>query len=180
MKWNLPNSLTVARILIIPVFMWSFSQNPLLAMAIFLIAAITDALDGHLARKNNQVTTFGKFLDPIADKLLVFSALLLFVEVGQAPVWVAMLVIARELLVTGLRILAIDKKIIIPAGISGKVKTMVQIIAVLWMLSPLAYTNVDGNMITNYTNDIAVYAILVVTLWSGIDYFYKFRKIFVD
>ena len=177
MKWNLPNILTMGRILIIPAFMWAFTQDTILAMAFFLVAAITDFLDGYLARKNQQVTVFGQFLDPIADKLLVFSALLLFVQNQQTPVWVAMLVIARELLVTGLRILAIDKKIIIPAGISGKVKTTVQIVAVLWMLSPLSHTPIAGSITTN---DIAVYAILFVTLWSGIDYFYKFRKIFVD
>ena len=125
---NLPNKLTVLRILLIPVFMvvlyWGFSGSTYVALAIFIIASLTDMLDGKIARKYHLVTDFGKFADPLADKMLVTAAMLWFVEIGQMPAWALLIVIIREFAVSGLRMVASDKGRVIAAGWSGKVTTL--------------------------------------------------------
>ena len=137
---NLPNKLTMLRILLIPVFMvvlyWDFPGATWVAVAIFIIASFTDLLDGKIARKYNLVTDFGKFADPLADKMLVTAALLWFVEIGQMPAWALLIVLVREFAVSGLRMIASDKGRVIAAGWSGKVKTASTMVCIVLMLLP--------------------------------------------
>lgn len=131
MKLNVPNLLTIARIFITPIFlavilMDTLPHNFLIACIIFSIASITDAVDGHLARKNNQITNFGKFLDPIADKILTTSALLAFVSMGLCNIWIVMLILTREFAIASVRMIAASGGVVIPANIWGKIKTVSQ------------------------------------------------------
>ena len=166
---NLPNKLTLSRIILIPVFMavlyWGFSGSEYVALAIFIIASLTDLLDGKLARKYNLVTDFGKFADPLADKMLVTAAMLWFVAVGQMPAWALLIVICREFAVSGLRMIAADKGKVIAAGWSGKVKTAATMVCVVLMFLP----------IPDLLNEICVWVIVLTTLYSGVEYFAKNR-----
>jgi CDP-diacylglycerol--glycerol-3-phosphate 3-phosphatidyltransferase len=133
---NTPNKLTMLRIFLIPVFMVCLLVlakpfNMLFALAVFIIASVTDLIDGKLARKNNQITNFGKLMDPLADKLLVTSALICFVNMGLANVWAVVIIIAREFLVTSIRLVAAGSGKVIAANIWGKIKTNSQIVAVV-------------------------------------------------
>ncbi len=138
---NLPNKLTLLRIILIPVFMvvlyWGFPGATYVALAIFIIASLTDMLDGKIARKYNLVTDFGKFADPLADKMLVTAAMLWFVEIGQMPAWTLLIVICREFAVSGLRMIASDKGRVIAAGWSGKVKTASTMVCIVLMFLPI-------------------------------------------
>ena len=136
---NLPNKLTIFRIILVPFFVaallnWDFAHRYLLACALFSIAAYTDHLDGMLARRNNQITNFGKFLDPLADKILVISALVCFVQLGFANTWFVLLIIMREFMVTSIRLVAADGGVVIAANSWGKAKTVSQIIAIVAVL----------------------------------------------
>lgn len=131
MKLNAPNILTIARMLITPIFlavilMENLPHRFLIACLIFSIGSITDAIDGHLARKNNQITNFGKFLDPIADKILTTSALLAFMSMGICNIWIVMLVLTREFAIASIRMIAASGGVVIPANIWGKIKTVSQ------------------------------------------------------
>ena len=133
MKLNVPNLLTIARIIITPIFlavilMDTLPHRFLIACIVFSIASITDAIDGHLARKNNQITNFGKFLDPIADKILTTSALLAFMSVGLCNIWIVMLVLTREFAIASVRMIAATNGVVIPANIWGKIKTVSQMV----------------------------------------------------
>lgn len=133
MKLNVPNLLTIARIFITPIFlavilMDTLSHRFLIACVIFSIGSITDAVDGHLARKNNEITNFGKFLDPIADKILTTSALLAFMSMGLCNIWIVMLVLTREFAIASVRMIAAAGGVVIPANIWGKIKTVSQMI----------------------------------------------------
>lgn len=133
MKLNIPNILTLARIIITPFFLWIIlSENLphrfLIACIVFSIGAVTDALDGHLARKNNQITNFGKFLDPIADKVLTTSALLAFMSMGLCNIWIVMIVLTREFAIASVRMIAASNGVVIPANIWGKIKTVTQMV----------------------------------------------------
>jgi len=145
-----------------------FPGSNLIALAIFIIASISDSVDGYIARKYNQVTTFGKFMDPLADKLLVTSAILIFVEWGQIPSWAAFLIIAREFAVTALRLVAVDSGIVIAAGMSGKVKTAVTMVCLCVMMTSLhSFAFFPG-----FTVDVlCVILMLATTLYSGFRYF---------
>lgn len=149
MKLNLPNIITVARIIITPVFlavilMDSLPHRFLIACIIFAIASISDAVDGHLARKNNQITNFGKFLDPIADKVLTTSALLAFMSMGLCNIWIVMLVLTREFAIASVRMIAAAGGVVIPANIWGKIKTVSQMVfTILIMLLGEAYYIVE-------------------------------------
>ena len=129
---NLPNKLTILRVMMIPVFIVFMltdlggNFNKVIALVLFVTASLTDLLDGHLARKNNLVTNFGKFMDPLADKLLVCSALICFVANGQLPAWMVIVIIAREFIISGFRLIASDEGVVIAASYWGKVKTTVQ------------------------------------------------------
>ncbi len=169
---NTANKLTMLRVIMIPVFLAAlyveFPFHYIAALAIFILASITDFIDGYIARHFNQITDFGKFMDPLADKLLVTSAMLWFVEVGQMPAWALLIVITREFAVSGLRMVAAPKGIVIAAAWSGKIKTASTMVCVCLMLLP----------IPAILNTICVVVILVTTIWSGIEYFIKNRSVF--
>ena len=171
---NLPNKLSMLRILMIPVFVILALMNApaaqYAAVGVFVLAAITDALDGHIARKNGLVTNFGKFIDPIADKLLVMSALIVLVERGRMPGWVCIVMLAREFAISGFRLVAAGTGKVIAAGILGKIKTVTQMIAVIALL----LTAIDGVFAPlGSFADIAMYVCAFMTVWSGADYIIK-------
>lgn len=140
------------------------------AVGVFVLAAITDALDGHIARKNGLVTNFGKFIDPIADKLLVMSALIVLVERGRMPGWVCIVMLAREFAISGFRLVAAGTGKVIAAGILGKIKTVTQMIAIIALL----LTAIDGVFAPLGTfADVAMYVSAFMTVWSGADYIIK-------
>lgn len=165
---NLPNKLTLLRIILIPVFMvvlyWGFPGATWVALAIFIIASLTDMLDGKIARKYNLVTDFGKFADPLADKMLVTAAMLWFVENGQMPAWMLLIVICREFAVSGLRMVAADKGRVIAAGWSGKVKTASTMVCIVLMLIPPVAREISS---------LCVAVIVLTTIYSGVEYFIK-------
>ncbi|WP_040980228.1 CDP-diacylglycerol--glycerol-3-phosphate 3-phosphatidyltransferase [Oceanobacillus jeddahense] len=182
---NLPNKLTFSRILMIPLFMvlmsvpfswgsWDIGNAELpiahfVAALIFIIAAGTDWVDGYYARKYNLVTNLGKFMDPLADKLLVSAALILLVEIDLAPAWVVIIIISRELAVTGLRLVAAGEGTVLAAGSMGKLKTATQMIAIAVLLLhnfPFSYMDFPFGIIMLYLS-------LVFTIISGVDYFVK-------
>ena len=171
------NKLTILRVVMIPVFMavllLSFPGSNILALVIFAAASLTDCVDGYIARKYNQVTTFGKFMDPLADKLLVTAAILVFVERGQCPSWAALIIIAREFAVTALRLIAVDNGVVIAAALLGKVKTVLSIIGICLMLTPLH----DAVLFAGITVDnLCVAVMVVITVVSGAEYFIKNGK----
>ena len=162
------------RICMIPVFvilaLMSAPAAQYAAVAVFILASITDALDGHIARKNGLVTNFGKFIDPIADKLLVMSAMIVLVERGRMPGWVCIVMLAREFAISGFRLVAAGTGRVIAAGILGKIKTVTQMIAVIALL----LTAIDGVFAPLGTfADIAMYVSAFMTVWSGADYIIK-------
>ena len=168
---NLPNKLTLLRIILIPAFMvvlyWGFPGANYVALGIFILASLTDMLDGKIARKYNLVTDFGKFADPLADKMLVTAAMLWFVEIGRMPAWALLLVIVREFAVSGLRMIASDKGRVIAAGWSGKVKTASTMVCIVLMFLP----------IHGWLNAVCVAVIALTTLYSGVEYFMKNKDV---
>jgi CDP-diacylglycerol---glycerol-3-phosphate 3-phosphatidyltransferase len=189
---NIPNKITVSRILLIPVFvivmMFDFGWgnmtlfgaemqvNYFVGALVFIIASTTDWIDGHYARKYNLVTTLGKFLDPLADKLLVSAALILLVEIGLAPAWVVIIILSREFAVTGLRAILAGHGEIVAANQLGKIKTWAQIVAI----SALILHNTIFTLIGIPFDDIMLYIALFFTIWSGWDYFYKNRRVLLE
>jgi CDP-diacylglycerol--glycerol-3-phosphate 3-phosphatidyltransferase len=169
---NLPNLLTVTRILLVPVLVAALLQEAgpgeSLAAAVFIIASITDALDGWIARRQKKISTFGKLMDPLADKLLVTSALVSLVSLQRLSAWVAMVIIAREFAVTGLRQLAMEHGDVIPASLWGKIKTVAQVAMVLVLIT------VDGSPAWV---DVLVWLTTAITVVSGADYFFGFRAL---
>lgn len=189
---NLANKLTILRIILVPVFLVFISIKGIpygkpIAIAIFIIASITDTLDGYIARSRNQVTRFGKFMDPLADKLLVTAALISLVEFHIIPAWAAMIIIAREFAVTGLRAVAAAEGIVIAASNWGKAKTVTQIIAIIMALINLNYNHVSLGIIKkfityphkflNISTNIAMAAAITITIISGLDYFAKNKDV---
>ena len=164
---NTANKLTILRVLMIPVFLLvlylDVPNANYWALAIFVIASLTDTLDGYIARHYNQTTDFGKFMDPLADKCLVTAAMLWFVEIGQMPGWALLVVIVREFGVSGLRMVAADKGRVIAAGWSGKVKTAATMVCIVLMFLPVSV----------WINDICVAVIVLTTIYSGVEYFMK-------
>lgn len=168
---NLPNKITLFRIFMIPVFLVFMLVPGILygryiAAAIFIIAALSDLLDGYIARKNNLITNFGKFMDPLADKLLVSSALICFVEFKQIPAWIVILIIAREFIISGFRLIASDNGVVLAAGWWGKLKTNVQMI-----MSVMLIINLENNFM-NVLEQVFIYGALVLTIISLMDYLY--------
>ncbi len=168
---NLPNKLTLLRIIMIPVFVvllyLDFPFNNLVALAVFILASITDTLDGYIARKYNLITNFGKFMDPIADKLLVTAAMLVFVDWHMMPAWVVIVVVAREFIVSALRLVAANNGRVIAAGWSGKGKTASTMVCICIMLLGLP----------QWVNALCSAVILVTTAYSGIEYLVKNKDV---
>jgi len=168
---NLPNKLSLTRMALIPVMVALMYPNNLvcnlLSAAVFGAAAFTDYLDGHIARKEGIVTDFGKFIDPVADKLLNLSAMIMLIHLGLMPAWMVIVILARELCVDGLRMVAVGNGQVIAAGQLGKIKTVSQIALVLWLM--LTRLSVSGNW---FSLLLALW-VVAITLWSGIDYFVK-------
>jgi CDP-diacylglycerol---glycerol-3-phosphate 3-phosphatidyltransferase len=166
---NTANKLTMLRVVLIPVFLVvlyvDFPASRYVALAIFAIASLTDFADGHIARSRGQVTDFGKFMDPLADKVLVVTALVWFTEQGLMPAWATLIVIIREFAVTGLRLVSVDKGHVIAAGTSGKIKTAMTMICILVMFLPIPILAAQ----------ICIGIIVLVTLYSGVEYFVKNR-----
>ncbi|KGR73962.1 CDP-diacylglycerol--glycerol-3-phosphate 3-phosphatidyltransferase [Ureibacillus sinduriensis] len=189
---NIPNKITVSRILLIPVFVivilfdfgWGnmnflgaeMPVNHFVAGLIFIIASCTDWVDGYYARKYNLVTNLGKFLDPLADKLLVAAAFIVLVELGMAPSWIIIIILSREFAVTGLRAILAGEGEIVAASQLGKIKTWAQIVAI----SALILHNTIFALINIPFDMIALYIALIFTVWSGWEYFYLNRRVFVN
>ncbi|MFR2470040.1 MAG: CDP-diacylglycerol--glycerol-3-phosphate 3-phosphatidyltransferase [Lachnospira sp.] len=177
---NLPNKLTILRTIMIPVFL-IFLYIPglgmtgdVLATAIFVLASFTDLLDGKIARKYNLVTNFGKFMDPLADKLLVCSALIALVDLNRIPAWVVIIIIAREFIISGFRLIASDNGVVIAASYWGKFKTTFQMIMIILLILNIDYPY------SNIINMVIMYIALALTIISLLDYIIKNYKVFID
>ena len=174
---NTPNKLTIARVIMIPFFvaflMYDIagSAGKWIALAIFIIASLTDTLDGYLARRDNLVTNFGKFMDPLADKLLVCSALICFTSLGTLPAWITIVIIAREFIISGFRLIAADNGIVIAASYWGKFKTVSQMIMIILMIMDIQNT-VFQTLIT-----VFIVIAVVLTVISLIDYSLKNKQV---
>ena len=172
------SKITIARVLLIPLFMWlALVGQQMPALIVFVLASATDWVDGYVARKYKQISDFGKFIDPLADKLLVVSAMLLFVQWGRMPAWALMIVLTREFAISGVRMLAATKGQVIAAGLSGKIKTAVTMLGLVLMLSPL-YARVLFASVT--IDQIVILCILLTTLYSGIEYLLKSKHILFE
>ncbi len=185
---NLANKLTIFRVVLVPFFvafmLYDFTDyNRLIALGIFVIATITDKLDGTIARKYNMITSFGKFMDPIADKLLVSSALVCLTALGEIPAWVVIVIIAREFLISGIRIIAAEKGVAIAASGWGKGKTVAQMAMIIVMLLKLDFFSLPGQIlhtaeqILYVAGQILIYLSLLLTVVSAADYLIKNKKV---
>src|SRR5690625_1990990 len=182
---NLPNKITISRIFLIPIFIivlsipvdwgtltlnsYELPVTHFVAGIIFLIASLTDWLDGYIARKYNLITNMGKFLDPLADKLLVSAAFIMLIELQIAPAWIVIVIISREFAITGFRLVASGEGVELAASSMGKLKTVSQILAVILLMLnnfPFSYTSIPFDM-------LMLYIALIFTVWSGLDYFVK-------
>ncbi len=176
---NLPNKLTILRVIMIPFFL-VFLMVPgipggkWVAFALFVIASLTDWFDGYLARKHNLVTNFGKFMDPLADKLLVCSALIAFVGMGRIASWIVIVIIARDFIISGFRLVAADKGVVIAAGWWGKVKTAIQMVMICVVI-----LNIGGTVFTVIEN-VLIYTALALTVISLVDYLSKNKDVLKD
>lgn len=189
---NLPNKITVSRVFLIPIFIIfmiidfgmgelsfggvTLSVERLIGTFIFIVASMTDWLDGYLARKHHLVTNMGKFLDPLADKLLVSAAFIILVEMHLAASWIVIVIISREFAVTGLRLLLAGEGEVVAANSLGKIKTVAQLLAIILLL----FDNAFFALANIPAGEIMLYIALIFTIWSGADYFYKNRHVLLD
>lgn len=177
---NLPNKLTILRVIMIPFFLvfmltdLGSSAGKYIALALFCIASFTDFLDGYLARKHNLVTNFGKFMDPLADKLLVCSALICFIELDKLPAWIVIIIIAREFIISGFRLVASDNGVVIAASYWGKFKTVSQMIMIILLILDLDI------VIFNVLETAFIYIALILTVVSLVDYLIKNKNVLSD
>lgn len=198
-KMNLPNKLTIFRVILVPIMviipffgiqgeLWGIPITYLAIDLIFILASLTDKLDGHIARSRNQVTTFGKFLDPLADKILVLAAMLMLVEMNKLPAWIPIIVLAREFLVSGYRLIAVEKGgEVIAASKWGKLKTVTQMIAIILAFLDLhafgtCFTgNLQGaDFVLNVVVTVMMIIQTIATIFSGIDYMRGIKKYMKD
>lgn len=176
---NLPNKLTTLRVIMIPFFvfflLWQNGENytfRMIALALFIIASLTDLLDGKIARKYNLVTNFGKFMDPLADKLLVCSALICLIELNALPAWMVIIIISREFIISGFRLITSDNGVVIAASYWGKFKTTFQMVSVVLLILDIPALA--------FVTTICVWIALVLTIVSLVDYIYKNHKILTE
>lgn len=187
---NLPNKITIARIIMIPIFMlfafplpawfpgekfFSGRYSALIALILYIVASITDTVDGQIARKYNLITSFGKFLDPIADKLLVMAAMFALVPLNKMYLWIAMIILAREFIVTGVRLVAASEGVVIAAGKGGKLKMVLQTIALTTLLASKLFEGTTGlvetiGAVVRVFGDVMLIASAIVTILSGYEY----------
>ena len=184
-QWTAANIVTCIRVLFVPIWFMaaegaatsavtgSFSLSSLAVAFLFVVLSLTDSIDGYLARSRNEVTTFGKFLDPIADKLVVITGLLYLLEQGLVPTWALVVVIAREFLVSGLRMLVATSGTVIAASNLGKLKTATTMVAITGLLLVLAFPDGGFASFLRQISNIALYLAVILTAWSGVDYFIK-------
>ena len=199
MKMNLANKLTIFRMILVPLiviasFLWTdisvfgITVSMIVMDAIFIIASITDKLDGYIARSRNQVTTFGKFLDPLADKILVLAAMVILVEAGKIPAWIPIIVLAREFLVSGYRLVAVEKGgKVIAASIWGKLKTVTQMLAIILVFIDtnsffeFAFNSLTGyELVLNICSSVLLLVSVIATIFSGYDYLKNGKDLFKD
>lgn len=172
---NLPNKLTIFRVILIPFFLFFLltgyggAYSRWIALGIFAVASLTDLLDGKIARKYHLITNFGKFMDPLADKLLVCSAMIAFVELGQMPSWVVIVIISREFAISGFRLVAANNDVVIAASWWGKIKTVSQMVMVILMIADIEQLAL--------ATEIVMWLALALTLISMIDYFIKNKDV---
>ena len=175
---NLPNKLTILRVIMIPFFVvfmltgWGGEASRWISLAIFVVASLTDLLDGHLARKHNLVTNFGKFMDPLADKLLVCSALIALVDLNKIAAWIVIIIIAREFIISGFRLVASDNGVVIAASYWGKFKTTFQMVMICLMIANIEALSV--------VTTIVMWIALVLTIISLVDYLVKNKDVLAD
>ena len=187
--WNIPNVLTLFRIALIPVIatllLSSTREACFWACAVFAVASATDWLDGYLARRMGIVTTFGKFLDPIADKLIVMAALVMILPYDRVPAWMVLVILGREIIITGLRGIASSEGIVIQASDLGKYKTIFQIVAILGLVLHYNYNwffGISHTLLTVNMHNVGMFFLwiaTVLTIWSGVDYLVRFIKVIV-
>lgn len=164
------NKITIFRIILIPVFLaLAYMGQSLAALVVYIIACLSDMADGYIARHYNQISNFGKFMDPLADKVLVLAAMCFFIENGQMPGWAVVIVLFREFAVSGLRLIAVEQQRVIAAGWSGKIKTACTMVGLCAMLAVPASTIIST---------VTTWVIVITTLYSGIEYFYVNRDVF--
>jgi CDP-diacylglycerol--glycerol-3-phosphate 3-phosphatidyltransferase len=182
--FNLPNLITMVRMAMIPVILWftyyESRRASFIAAMLFAVTGATDFLDGWVARRRGLVTVIGKFLDPLADKLVVMAALVMLVHLGRVAAWVVIVVMAREFIVSGLRTIAMSEGIVIAAGQDGKLKTILQIVGITFLLLHYAYP-IDLGLISveydaNKVGTVVLYLSLVFSVWSAWTYFSDFLK----
>ena len=175
---NLPNKLTVLRVILVPVFVafmlctpWLGLAGKIVSLIVFVVASLTDMLDGKIARKYNLVTNFGKFMDPLADKLLVVSALVCFIALDRIPAWIVIIIISREFIISGFRLVAAESGIVIAASWWGKWKTAVTMITIIFMIPDF------GGTVVFWIEQVLIYASLILTIISLIDYLVKNKQV---
>ena len=179
---NLPNKLTLLRVCMIPFFVAFARMNTFwaqcVAVGIYALACITDTLDGRIARSRNLITDFGKFMDPIADKLLVMSAMIVLTAQHRMPDWVCILMLAREFMVSGFRLVAVENGTVIAAGMLGKIKTVLQMLATIALMLFVPVQGEVGPL--GVFAKVLMYAAMVMTVWSGADYIIRNRECIRD
>ena len=176
---NLPNKLTIARVIAVPFFIAAYQMDySLIAFILFIVASFTDMLDGKIARKYNLVTNFGKIMDPLADKILVYSAFCLMVADGNVPGWMLIVILAREFAISGMRTVAASDGTVIAAGMSGKIKTVLQMIAVPLLILRGALPYETAEYVIYIAGEVFLWASLVMTVYSGIEYIAKNINVF--
>lgn len=175
---NLPNKLTIFRVILIIPFVFIMltdfcgGAGKWIALAIFVVASLTDMLDGKIARKYNLVTNFGKFMDPLADKLLVSAAMICLVEMGKIPAWIVIIIISREFIISGFRLIASDNGVVIAASYWGKFKTVFQMVMIVLMIADLSVLSI--------VTTIIMWVALILTVVSLVDYLYKNKNVMKD
>ncbi len=177
---NLPNKLTILRVIAVPFFIVAYIMGySMIAFIIFILASLTDMFDGYIARKHDLVTNFGKIMDPLADKILVYAAFCLMIEDGTIPAWILIIILAREFAVAGMRTVAASEGIVVAAGLSGKIKTVLQMIAVplLLLTNALKGYTVNSDIIAIVAM-VFLWASLIMTVYSGAEYIIKNKRVF--